>query len=88
MHVLRRNHAVLTVKDGGLVSQLAWNRDLNGVGPVLVIAVESTNEVMDRFFGDQRCDLSEVEMSCLNSTPLQLLFVRRILGQNMHLGLG
>ncbi len=52
MHVLRRNHAVLTAKDGGLVSQLAWNRDLNGVGPVLVIAVESINEVMDRFFGD------------------------------------
>ena len=54
--------------DGDLIGEHARSRDLDGIGPVVVVVAESIGEVEDGLLGDQRGVLSYVEVSGLHCT--------------------
>jgi len=55
-----------TSVNGDLVSQHAWSRNLDGVGPVEVAVAECIGEVKDGLLGDSGGVLSHVEVSRLH----------------------
>ena len=63
-----RNVADLAAIDSDLISQHARCRDLNGIGPVVIVVAESIGEVQNCILGYKRGILCNVEMSWLHST--------------------
>ena len=62
------NVADLAAIDSDLISQHARCRDLDGIGPVVIVVAESVGEVQNGILGYKRGILCNIEMSWLHGT--------------------
>jgi hypothetical protein len=63
-----RNVADLAAIDSDLISQHARCRDLNGIGPIVIVIAESIGEVQNGILGYKRGIFCDIEMSWLHCT--------------------